>query len=107
MSLYPCVLGHPDPGWCRCIGQGSIPMCMGPPASSRNQNLIWRVYPHVYGATDHRRLINLFFVGLSPCVWRHLRCAPLSLPSLASITMCMGPPYITGPVMLVYYVYSD
>src|SRR5690625_7173810 len=51
LGLSPCVWGHQRD---RQVGgniSGSIPMCMGPPETSRMVRKYRRVYRHVYGAT--------------------------------------------------------
>src|SRR5690625_4903356 len=51
-----------------------------------------RVYPHVYGATFLLHRLPIPMVGLSPCVWGHLRFESCDVQSAGSIPMCMGPP---------------
>src|SRR5690625_1364710 len=71
---------------------GSIPMCMGPPATRFSMLRPCRVYPHVYGATQSTSHLNAFVGGLSPCVWGHLRSGDFADRLRGSIPMCMGPP---------------
>src|SRR5690625_5324181 len=91
-GLSPCVWGHPlrprkfgNPG-------GSIPMCMGPPASIRILRKCRRVYPHVYGATTSIQSSMGMGQGLSPCVWGHHIENDAWTGNKGSIPMCMGPP---------------
>src|SRR5690625_6475155 len=101
-GLSPCVWGHPIAAAIFPDSPGSIPMCMGPPLFSASDWENPGVYPHVYGATNDRRIKGNIFRGLSPCVWGH----PSQLQGYAgetgSIPMCMGPPFL--PVSGSYHL---
>src|SRR5690625_1894233 len=98
---------------------GSIPMCMGPPATRFSMLRPCRVYPHVYGATKSTSHMNAFVGGLSPCVWGHPVKENEAKSLRGSIPMCMGPttthhksqiaiwvyPHVYGATPLLYLFY--
>src|SRR5690625_5494665 len=85
--------------------RGSIPMCMGPPASRFSMLRPCRVYPHVYGATKSTSHMNAFVGGLSPCVWGHLLKMTKVKSIRGSIPMCMGPPTPYHKIKILIWVY--
>src|SRR5690625_993252 len=91
-GLSPCVWCHHTCPHSRRLCFGSIPMCMGPPASIRILRKCRRVYPHVYGATTSIQSSMGMGQGLSPCVWGHPNTTAMPPIPPGSIPMCMGPP---------------
>src|SRR5690625_3140018 len=92
LVLSPCVWGHLTSFLSDIIDLGSIPMCMGPPLAPYDRRGLWRVYPHVYGATNACFSSTFRAEGLSPCVWGHHTCPHSRRSGFGSIPMCMGPP---------------
>src|SRR5690625_2910943 len=92
LVLSPCVWGHLTSFLSDIIDLGSIPMCMGPPLAPYDRRGLWRVYPHVYGATNASFSSTFRPEGLSPCVWGHHTCPHSRRVGFGSIPMCMGPP---------------
>src|SRR5690625_2191123 len=84
---------------------GSIPMCMGPPATRFSMLRPCRVYPHVYGATKSTSHMNAFVGGLSPCVWGHPVKENEAKSIRGSIPMCMGPPTTHHKSQIAIWVY--
>src|SRR5690625_5966040 len=84
---------------------GSIPMCMGPPATRFSMLRPCRVYPHVYGATKSTSHMNAFVGGLSPCVWGHPVKENEAKSIRGSIPMCMGPPTTYHKSQIAIWVY--
>src|SRR5690625_7852996 len=72
LGLSPCVWGHLPLGRSSRKIWGSIPMCMGPPFSTKKLRKTCRDYPHVYGANSNLVGLIRSLVGLSPCVFGHL-----------------------------------
>ena len=73
LGLSPCVWGHLSDEEVIVSQRGSIPMCMGAPTF--RQIKFWQcgVYPHVYGGTYSGSFRLSPILGLSPCVWGHLK----------------------------------
>src|SRR5690625_7916719 len=92
MGLSACVWGHHNPVGQTTPDWGSIPMCMGPPTCTCSQCRVLWVYPHVYGATTSSATTVIISLGLSPCVWGHLKVKYGDNEFRGSIPMCMGPP---------------
>src|SRR5690625_7048866 len=105
LGLSACVWGHPNKKIMPGINQGSIPMCMGPPAQTVCYDIVSGVYPHVYGATWLGTLPQLIPLGLSPCVWGHPNQEIMPGINQGSIPMCMGPPFRRGQGRLQKGVY--
>src|SRR5690625_7438479 len=71
LGLSPCVWGHLLFLAKNTLNFGSIPMCMGPPASQAGGREYIRVYPHVYGATGDEPSLTNQKEGLTPRLWGH------------------------------------
>src|SRR5690625_5426352 len=85
---------------------GSIPMCMGPPATRFSMLRPCRVYPHVYGATKSTSHMYACVGGLSPCVWGHPVQENEARSIRGSIPMCMGPPTTPHERKLSTWLYT-
>ena len=72
--------------------QGSIPTCVGQPPVNVPGQAVWKVYPHVCGATQSLARSRPRYRGLSPRVWGNRQTGRASSRRVRSIPTCVGQP---------------